>query len=205
MSQLKLTADGGGGTVAIKGPASTTGNNAFELTVPGTASGTILTSNSSVGKILQVVQTIKTDTFTTTGGSTFTDVTGLTVTITPSSNSNKILIIPSISLAARSGQRHGYRIVRGSTAIGVGDSAGSRDQYTQQEGNMQTDAGIHSHSFLFLDSPATTSATTYKIQVRTEANSSSYNLVYINRSHADADNNTYGRSASSITALEVAA
>ena len=48
MSQLKLTADGGGGTVAIKAPASTTGNNPFELTVPGTASGTILTDQSSL-------------------------------------------------------------------------------------------------------------------------------------------------------------
>ena len=41
MSQLKLTADSGGGTVAIKGPASTTGNAAIELTVPGTGSGTL--------------------------------------------------------------------------------------------------------------------------------------------------------------------
>ena len=41
MSQLKLTADSGGGTVAIKGPASTTGNAAIELTVPGTGSGHI--------------------------------------------------------------------------------------------------------------------------------------------------------------------
>ena len=41
MSQLKLTADSGGGTVAIKGPASTTGNAALDLTVPGTASATL--------------------------------------------------------------------------------------------------------------------------------------------------------------------
>ena len=54
MSQLKLTADGGGGTVAIKGPASTTGNNAFELTVPGNANGKILTSTS--GSSLQVLE-----------------------------------------------------------------------------------------------------------------------------------------------------
>ena len=40
MSQLKLTADGGGGTVAIKGPASTTGNGAIELIVPGTSKAT---------------------------------------------------------------------------------------------------------------------------------------------------------------------
>ena len=45
MSQLKLTADGGGGTVAIKAPASTTGNAALELTVPGASSGTLATTN----------------------------------------------------------------------------------------------------------------------------------------------------------------
>ena len=55
MSQLKLTADSGGGTVAIKGPASTTGNAAIELTVPGTASGTLAVGDT--GKILQVVST----------------------------------------------------------------------------------------------------------------------------------------------------
>jgi len=49
MSQLKLTADGGGGTVAIKGPASTTGNAAVELSLPvadGT-NGQVLTTNGS--------------------------------------------------------------------------------------------------------------------------------------------------------------
>ena len=60
MSQLKLTADSGGGTVAIKGPASTTGNAAIELTVPGTGSGTLAVGDT--GKILQVLQDTKTDT-----------------------------------------------------------------------------------------------------------------------------------------------
>ena len=155
------------------------------------------------GGIIQVVQTVKTDTFSVTGNS-FSDVTGLTVTITPSSNSNKILIIPSISLAARAGQRHGYRIVRGSTAIAVGDASGSKTQYTQQEGNLNTDAGIHSHTFLFLDAPATTSAITYGVQIRSESTSSSY-FSYINRTYNDEDNDSYGRSASSITVMEVAA
>ena len=59
MSQLKLTADGGGGTVAIKGPASTTGNAAIELTVPGTSNATLLTSATSTGKVLQVVQVLE--------------------------------------------------------------------------------------------------------------------------------------------------
>ena len=48
MSQLKLTADGGGGTVSLKGPSSTTGNAAIELTVPGTASGTLAVGDLSL-------------------------------------------------------------------------------------------------------------------------------------------------------------
>lgn len=155
------------------------------------------------GGIIQTVQTVKTDVFSSTTGDTFTDVTGLTVTITPSSSSSKILIIPAVQLTSRSGQRHGYRIVRGSsTVLAIGDAAGNRLRYTQQEGNVTTDANIASHTFLYIDSPATTSATTYKIQIRNEGSGSAY-PVYINRSHDDSDSNTYGRSASSITAFEI--
>jgi len=155
------------------------------------------------GSIIQVIETVKIDTFSMTGR-TFTDVTGLSVTITPSSNSSKVLIIPSISLGARDGARHGYRILRGSTVIGVGDSDGSRIQYTQQGGNLPDNTSVHSHTFFFLDSPATTSATTYKIQLRSETDVSGY-PVYINRSHQDGDDVSYGRSATTITAMEVQA
>ena len=155
------------------------------------------------GGITQIKQTVKTDTFTMTG-TTFTDVTGLSVTITPSSSSSKVLIIPSLSIGAKKGARHGYRILRGSTAIGVGDSSGSRTQYTQQAGNLNSDTAVYSNTFLFLDSPATTSATTYKVQLRSETDVSGYE-VYINRSDDDQDNASYGRSASSITVMEVSA
>tara|TARA_R100001460_G_scaffold52654_1_gene91573 strand:+ start:1135 stop:1662 length:528 start_codon:yes stop_codon:yes gene_type:complete len=153
------------------------------------------------GGIIQTVQTVETGSFSMTG-TTFTDVTGLSVTITPSSNSSKILIIPSLSIGARKGARHGYRILRGSTVIGVGGSDGSRTQYTQQAGNLNSDTAVYSNTFLFVDSPATTSATTYKIQLRSETDVSGY-PVYINRPHDNTDNASYGRSASTITAMEV--
>jgi hypothetical protein len=155
------------------------------------------------GGIIQIIEAVKTDTFTMTG-TTFTDVTGLSVTITPSSSSSKVLIIPSLSIGAKKGARHGYRILRGSTAIGVGDSSGSRTQYTQQAGNLNSDTAVYSNTFFFLDSPATTSATTYKVQLRSETDVSGYE-VYINRSDDDQDNASYGRSASTITAMEVSA
>ena len=93
MSQVKLTADSGGGTVAIKGPASTTGNNPFELTVPGTASGTILTSNSSVGKLVKYQNIIWTTYASINSTSTRPEVSSsLRFTYTPTSATNKIII-----------------------------------------------------------------------------------------------------------------
>ena len=199
MSQLKLTADGGGGTVAIKGPASTTGNNAFELTVPGTASGTILTSNSSVGKILQVVQTTKTDT-QSIQSQTFTDISGMSVTITPTSASSKILVMFSISVATSS---YGMvNLVRGSTDIFKGNSTGSRVNCTVAA-ITQNSYECETYSHTFLDSPNTTSATTYKLQACTPHNASY--TVMVNRATTDTDYNYVPRPVSSITALEVAA
>ena len=89
MSQLKLTADGGGGTVSLKGPASTTGNAAIELTVPGTASGTLAVGDT--GKILQVVQATTTDVASFSTSSSWVDG-GLSATMTPSAASSKILV-----------------------------------------------------------------------------------------------------------------
>ena len=91
MSSIKLTADSGGGTFEVKAPASS--GNTRVLTLPDAANGTVLTTtNPKTGNILQVVQTVKSDTFTHSGNTSVTDVTGLNVTITPSSNSSKILI-----------------------------------------------------------------------------------------------------------------
>ena len=92
MSQLKLTADSGGGTVAIKGPASTTGNGAIELTVPGTGNGTILTTNSDTGKILQYKVAQKNNTASSAATQMVEISPDLRVTITPTSASSLIVI-----------------------------------------------------------------------------------------------------------------
>ena len=112
MSQLKLTADSGGGTVAIKGPASTVGNAAIELTVPGTGNATLATTADSFGKILQVQYAVKKDTAsnslaTQTWWSVYN--AGFQVTLTPSSASNKILLIAQIMYSEGSGQWYQFR------------------------------------------------------------------------------------------------
>lgn len=204
MSQLKLTAASGGGTVALKGPASTTGNAAIDLTVPGTASATLDTLNRA-GNILQVKQTLKTDTFTTTSY-TFADVTGLSIDITPSATSNKVLV--QVHLGFVGGDSVSYphfQIVRGSTAIGIGTTASGSNQSNIGFGanwNCSTVYSGENASFQLLDSPNTTSATTYKLQMRSAYASKS---VYVNRTHHNGDEVYHGRSASTITVMEVAA
>ena len=195
MSQLKLTADGGGGTVSLKGPSTTTGNAAIELTVPGTGSGTLATT-STAGKILQVVSTTKTDTASTTTSGSWTDISGLSVTITPSSTSSKIFIIVTIgSVSSNGGTSVGFLLRRGDTRVGNSTSE------TKQSGIGNAYAGnqdyLQTISTNFLDSPNTTSATTYKMQWR-PSGSTSYLGQYTG-------NTTEYNGSSTITAMEVAA
>ena len=201
MSQLKLTADGGGGTVSLKGPASTTGNAALDLTVPGTASATLDTLGRA-GNILQVIQAVKTDTATTTSENTFVD-TGLSVSITPSSASNKILVTANLNFSAGDMQNIAWRLVRGSTDLYMGDAASNR---TRASGAVRVstnqDAEHQNCTSIFLDSPNTTSATTYKVQWgRTYSTST----IYMNRASEDTDNDDRTRVPSSILVQEVAA
>jgi hypothetical protein len=152
------------------------------------------------GKILQVVSTTKTDTFTTSSGS-FTDVTGLSLSITPSSATSKVLVFSTLYLTGDLGVARAYgRLARDSTALFIGDAAGNRIQasfYGWPDDNDAVQQGI-----TYLDSPATTSATTYKVQVRAEIGQA---VAYVNRTDTDSNTTTYGRYASSITALEVSA
>ena len=197
MSQLKLTADGGGGTVAIKAPASTTGNAAIELIVPGTGNSTLATT-ATAGKILQVVQTTKTDT-QSIQSQTFTDISGMSVTITPTSASSKILVMFSVSVATSS---YGMvNLVRGSSDIFKGNSTGNRVNCTVAAITQNTyECETYSHTFL--DSPNTTSATTYKLQAATP-HQGTYTIT-VNRATTDTDYNYVPRPVSSITVMEVA-
>ena len=157
----------------------------------------------SAGKVLQVVQAVKTDTFSY-AGTTFADVTGLSVSITPSATSSKILIFSTINGAANL-RYSGIRLVRDSTDIFIGDAAGSRTRVSipidSNSDEPSNDYVARNMSLNYLDSPSTTSATTYKIQVAI-AYSASY-TTYINTNASDDDANFTLRSASNIIAMEI--
>ena len=196
MSSIALSGNAAGaGVFTIAAPNSA---SSFTSTLPA-VTGTLL-SNKTPGTVLQVLSTTKTDTFSTTSTS-FTDITGLSISITPSSATSKILVMASLCGGVNGGTNAAqYRLVRGSTAIAVADAAGSRTQSTSAL-NYQIDANrIDSYTFQTLDSPATTSATTYKVQIITSAST-----AYINRSFNDTDLAVWGRTVSTITVMEVAA
>ena len=173
------------------------------LTAPnlGTPSTLVLTNATGLaaaampaGSVLQVVSTAKTDVFSTTSTS-LTDVTGLSVSITPSSASNKVLILCHIT---GGGQNLGfYQLVRSTTSIYMGDNASSRVGTTV--GNLANSETSAAASPVFLDSPSTTASVTYKIQMRAQMNT-----YYLNRSYNDTDSLIAGqRTPSSITVMEI--
>jgi hypothetical protein len=152
------------------------------------------------GKILQVVQTVKSDTFSSTSTS-FADVTGLSATITPSSTSNKILVTVSISHGRSSAILNHFKLLRGTTDIAIGDTGGSGTRSTigSYLGSADSVSDLITSTIQFLDSPSSTSSTTYKIQTKVQA---SGGTSYVNRSGSDG---IYGaRTISTITLMEIA-
>ena len=152
------------------------------------------------GGIIQMKQTVLTASFSKVNNASFSQISGLTVTITPQSASNKILIIPSVQMTANSGHRHGFRIMRGSTAIFIGDSYGSNQRVSSFMGNVPNSAASYRHTLLCLDEPNTTSATTYSLQIIGEGGSTD---IFINRTASTNTGGDFHRGVSTITAMEV--
>ena len=135
MSEIKLSADSGGGTTSLKGPATTTGNAALTYTLPDVTTGGVVRTTTTPGALLQATTTAdaaRTDTATTSISTAWTDTT-ITAAITPAAATSKILV---------SGQLFGegnavdhlffYRIKRaisgGATTYLEGATAGSRKE-----------------------------------------------------------------------------
>ena len=178
----------------------------------GTVTGLAALPDSAMasGSIIQVVQALKSDsqTFTSSssGGDRY-DITGLSVSITPSSSSNKILIFYNVNVGGPNG---GYRaflqLMRGSTDIYRGDAASSRTRcsnfiYTRNDSVGSVPS--YQNTGTFLDSPSTTSATTYKIQINTHNGGG--NVYGVNTANSNPSSSSGQNPISQITVMEVAA
>ena len=202
-AKIKLNAASGGGSFSLQAPSSSSNNRV--LTLPDSADGTILTTtNPKAGNIIQVKQAVKTDT-ASTSSSTFADVSGLSISITPASTSNKILVE---CFVVTGGQQDGFiafKTFRDSTAIGIG-TAGTGNQINASSstafGNVSTHQfGVKPAAWSFLDSPSSTSSLTYKVQW---ASTYLTRTMYINRPYTIADSSYVAITISTITVKEVA-
>jgi hypothetical protein len=130
------------------------------------------------GKVLQVV-TAQTTTSTTIATSTYTDTT-LTATITPTSATSKILVMWTQSYSHYRGASKaaiGIKLLRNATVINDLGGIGFRTDFLDAGGATYIDRIVVS-SAVYLDSPATTSATTYKTQGAVDLTSSGGTSTY---------------------------
>jgi hypothetical protein len=184
---LKFTSDTSGEINLQSGGATIATIDSSGLTM---ASGKSVTSDG-LGKILQVVQDTKTDTFSTTSTS-FVEVTGLSVSITPSSASSKILLISTFMGGTLDSDTAyiAYTLYRDAT--NVGDATyGLISSRTNLDG-----FSLPPFAISYLDSPSTTSAITYKMYMK----SSGGETAFVNRTDFSS-----GSGVATLIALEVGA
>ena len=205
MSKVVIAGDASGtGTFTISAP---NGNTDRTLVLPDEA-GTIITtagvpaSAMPAGSVLQVLQTVKTDTFSTTSSyPTFVGVTGLNVNITPSSTSSKILILSSFGLNNSSASGHIFaNLNRGATKLFQPANASSQGLGSVAL-NYTANYEQSIASLTFLDSPATTSTINYSISVCVAGGGNAF--VGQTGSDSNTDVNR-SRLPSQITVMEIA-
>jgi hypothetical protein len=150
------------------------------------------------GKLGQIVSVDKLNTFSTSSTS-YVDVTDWTATITPTAATSKVLVFYSTTASHDGNAWAGFQILRGATAIGNGTASGITSPANKAYRDGDSNGG-RSVAGMFLDSPATTSATTYKIQVKKTAGTMVVGATYQGLNNADTYNVT-----TNITLMEILA
>ena len=174
------------------------------VTAADLASGAITSAALPAGSVLQVVQSVDNTLTSSTVTANSFFATPLSGSITPSSTSNKVLVTVCISRAHTSGNTIAFRLKRGGTIIGVGQTSGSNrpeesfgiEVFGNDDGHSGTAA-----SFTFLDSPSTTSSTTYSVDAMAEGTTFTMNRGI---SFADITEPQHGTTISTITLMEIA-
>ncbi len=187
------------------GTAFALGDSGDTFTVPSGA--TIVNSGTATGfgggGLLQIKQTVvTTETALAPTPGTFVDISGMSVSITPTLSTSKIFILVDISTGSTGAYGTNFRLLRDSTDIYQStDASGSQlnTTFSSIRGGIDS-SNQFKVPMMFIDAPSSTSATAYKVQWSGETGSA----LKLNRSVSDADNNYTGRSASSITAIELA-
>ena len=200
------TVTAGTATVSSAGPLAIPQYGGGQLVFTSASAAIYFPSavTASSGAVVQVKSTTLTSTFSAVATlGTFLAVTGLSVAITPTSASNKILVMANLQVANSSQTAVTAIFTGGNCASYKGDSAGNRQRAaTSQTGTIN---GHQSNNLglLYLDAPATTSATTYGVSINYTGTGSGTDTVYVNQGTGDTDFTYVSRTASTITVFEV--
>ncbi len=172
----------------------------------------VITNNglSSTGHVLQVVQGFKTARSSYQNVTAFTDI-GLNLNLTPSSASNKVLVMINVSATTNLNTPGFFTLARGGSDIdgadtstfsqlAIGDADGSRTRCSTIVHEIDNDNDIQNVNVFFLDSPNSTSAVYYKTFLKTDGSG----IVYVNGTKGNANNVGHARTASTIIAMEIA-
>ena len=171
------------------------------------ADGSVVLPQGFTGGVgSNVVQTVKTDTFTTTSTS-YTIITGLSASITPKTATNKVLVLVNVPISQNSGDNSNavhLAVFRGATNLVAASSPSNRIPtfvaHRNQDDLAQTMA---STSFFVLDSPNSATSQTYEVHIKTNGAAGTPTAM-VNRSKADTDTTAFPRGVASITVIEVA-
>lgn len=156
----------------------------------------------AAGFVQQIQSTARTDTFSASVAQGAVSAAAISVTITPASATNRILVLAQLNIAAQSqDEPWSATLYRAGSAIYIGNASSNRRRATTLGWGMDNTAA--SVSIVYLDSPATTSSTTY--DVRLSHGYAGTRNVYLNRTHTNSDSSAFPLGASSITVVEVPA
>jgi len=179
-----------------------------------TESPSTLTLDSGVvfpaNMVLNVWSSSKTDTASTTSTSyTSTRITELSITVSnPKSTSSKFLVSFTVYVSQGTYRAQMFRLMRGATPIGVGDSDMSKTQATAFTGADYgaedfSERSVTCLSNSFLDSPATTSSTTYSLEWGAINQATEGTAIAINRVYTESNDASHARVISTITVMEI--
>tara|TARA_B100001093_G_scaffold95778_1_gene87835 strand:+ start:168 stop:725 length:558 start_codon:yes stop_codon:yes gene_type:complete len=173
------------------------------------------TSGNTLSRVLQIVQTVKTDTSSVSvaSGAQGTTDSFFSVSITPSSTSSLILLGGFITVNCSGGSQEIHITYRkggsvlttavngGSTSTSIGDGSGNRQQ-TSAGGRSESTYHPFSFPIYLLDKPASTSSLTYSFAMG--HGSGTTRTMYLNRNDSDSNSGEVSRYISLFTATEIA-
>ena len=184
-------------TTTVSVSAATAPSSGHVLTAISATAATWQAPAGGGGKVLQMVYATKTDTAT---GTNTTPSSVLSASITPTSATSRIMVHFVGCGSVTNGWIGWVNLARGSTALNLADTAGSRTRSATPYAYPGAAYSIAPISVLAVDSPATTSATTYNVEFSVESGGT----YYVNRSTSDVNSVSYPRGSATLMIMEVA-